>query len=109
MEDKLDHSLVDPNQMRHFGIIVQDNPYCRMQMYLSTEEEDIVIPLLSDGTVIYFSSRTQRNLPRSFRARGRREIDEPSTCKSGSTATKRRIRLWLQLQQCDSSRMAPSS
>ena len=38
---------------------VQDNPYCRTQMYLSTEDEDVVvIPLLSDGTIIHFSSRT---------------------------------------------------
>ena len=59
MGDELDHSLVNPNQMRHYGINVQDNPYCRTQMHLSTEEEeDVVIPLLSDGTVIYFSSRT---------------------------------------------------
>lgn len=58
MGDKVDHSLVNPNQLRHFGITVQDNPYCCTQMHLSTEDEDVVIPLMSDGTVIHFSSRT---------------------------------------------------
>jgi hypothetical protein len=58
MGEEVDHSLVNPNQLRHFGITVQDNPYCRTQMHLSTEDEDVVIPLMSDGTVIHFSSRT---------------------------------------------------
>jgi hypothetical protein len=58
MGNDMNHSLINPNQMRHFGINVQDNPYCRTQMHLSTEDEDVVIPLTSDGTIIYFSSRT---------------------------------------------------
>lgn len=59
MGDDMDHSLVNPNQLRHFGVNVQDNPYCRTQiMHMATEDEDVIIPLLSDGTIIYFSSRT---------------------------------------------------
>ena len=28
MGDDMDHSLVNPNQLCHFGVHVQDNPYC---------------------------------------------------------------------------------
>ena len=36
MGDKMDHTLVKPNQMRHFGIKVQDNPYDDAPLYLMT-------------------------------------------------------------------------
>jgi PhoPQ-activated pathogenicity-related protein len=29
MGETMDHSLINPNQLRHFGIYVQDNPYGR--------------------------------------------------------------------------------
>ena len=33
MGDVLEHSLINPNQLRHFGVTVQDNPYDKTEMY----------------------------------------------------------------------------
>ena len=40
MADKMEHTLVNPNQMRLFGIMVQDNPVCESPLYLTTENGD---------------------------------------------------------------------
>ena len=58
MGDVLDHSLINPNQLRHYGVTVQDNPYHTDQMHIATEDEEFLLPLLSDGTTIYFDTRT---------------------------------------------------
>ena len=44
------HTLVNPNQMRHFGIKVQDNPYGDTSLYLIMEEGDFALPLAVQGT-----------------------------------------------------------
>jgi len=36
MCDKMEHTLVNPNRMRLFGITVQDNPVCESPLYLTT-------------------------------------------------------------------------
>jgi Reverse transcriptase (RNA-dependent DNA polymerase) len=54
----LDHSLVNPNQLRHHGVDVQDNPYSKTEMHIGTEDGEHVIPLQAEGTTIYFTSRT---------------------------------------------------
>ena len=59
MGDTMDHSLLNPNQLRHYGVKVQDNPYDASQgMHLSTEDNEVVIPLRSIGTTIYFDTRS---------------------------------------------------
>ena len=58
MGDVLEHSLINPNQLRHYGIRVQDNPYHGDQMHIASEDEEFLMPLASDGTTIYFDSRT---------------------------------------------------
>ena len=59
MGDTMDHSLLNPNQLRHYGVRVQDNPCDASQrMHLSTEDGELVIPLLSMGTTIYFDTRS---------------------------------------------------
>ena len=40
MGDKMEHTLVNPNQMLHFGIKVKDNPYDDAPLYLMTEDGD---------------------------------------------------------------------
>ena len=62
MGDSLDHSLVNPNQLRSFGISVQDNPFDSTQMHISTEDDMALIPLKSDGTTIYVTTRTPSDL-----------------------------------------------
>ena len=56
MGDRLDHTLLNQNQARHYGVTVQDNPYNKRPLQIETE--DVVIPLQTAGTVIYFESRT---------------------------------------------------
>ena len=58
MGDIMDHTLVNPNQLRHFGIKVQDNPYGGTEMHLSTESNDMYFPLRSEGTMIYLDTCT---------------------------------------------------
>lgn len=53
--DRLDHSLLNPNQMREFGITVRDNPFGDDGLGITTDQVDI--PFQLDGTVIYFESR----------------------------------------------------
>jgi hypothetical protein len=54
----LDHSLVNPNQLRHYGVTVQDNPFSTTQMHIATEDGNFIIPLAADGTTIHFPTRT---------------------------------------------------
>ena len=54
----MDHNLVNPNQIRHFGIKVQDNPYDSAPLYLMTEDGDFVLTLSVQGTNIMADTRT---------------------------------------------------
>ena len=58
MGEVLEHSLLNPNQMRHYGVTVQDNPFDKRGIYLEEEEESEKIPLQSEGTTIYLTTRT---------------------------------------------------
>ena len=58
MEDVLDHSLINPNQLRQFGIVVQDNPFSADETHIATEDESLFIPLTSQGTTIFMNTRT---------------------------------------------------
>ena len=57
MGDVLDHSLINPNQMRHYGVTVQDNPYHEDQMHIATEGDEFLIPLSHEGTTIFVDTR----------------------------------------------------
>ena len=60
--NKLDHTLVNPNQLRHHGIHYYDNPFDKTHD-LAIEIPGILrIPLTIRGTKIFFSSRTPTNL-----------------------------------------------
>lgn len=53
MADVLSNSLINPNQLRHFGLLhVQDNPYDKTEMHIATEDGELVIPLQASGTTI---------------------------------------------------------
>ncbi len=61
--NKLDHSLINPNQIRHHGIPVFDNPYNQdsdreMGMVVS---DTCCIPFASEGSTIYFTSSYPTN------------------------------------------------
>ena len=58
MGEIMEHSLLNPNQLRSFGIRVQDNPFDKRRMHLSTEDGSLVIPIQADGTTIHFPTRS---------------------------------------------------
>ena len=53
MGDKMDHSLINPNQLRHFGTIVQDNPMSPKPLSIITEDKEFCMELRMDGTIVY--------------------------------------------------------
>ena len=55
------HSLINPNQLRHFGTIVQDNPYFKdntiyIEANVSDNDKRLHIPLTSKGINILFET-----------------------------------------------------
>ena len=58
MGDQMEHSLLNPNQLRHFGVTVQDNTFADVPLYISTENGDFVLPLEILGTNIIAETRT---------------------------------------------------
>merc|ERR1711884_31544 len=44
---------VNPNQLRHFGTEVQDNPYCGLPLSIKTEDSSFGMELESQGTTIF--------------------------------------------------------
>ena len=57
MGDTLAHSLINPNQLRAFGTLVQDNPYHTDPLGITHPPYDLEIPLSTSGTIIYADTR----------------------------------------------------
>ena len=57
---EMQHSLMNPNQLRHFGVNVQDNPYHSSPMMINknTNDEEFVACLQSAGTNIFLDTWT---------------------------------------------------
>ena len=53
----LDHSLINPNQVRSYGIPFWDNPYDDERGLGIAVDDDLSIPLQTMGTKIYFRTR----------------------------------------------------
>ena len=62
MGDHLDHTLVNPNQLRHFGVHVQDNPTLDSPLFIATEDLSFHLPLSARGTTIMVNTRTPTEL-----------------------------------------------
>ena len=57
--NKLDHSLINPNQVRHNGVGFWDNPYdYEHNLEIEVYEKDVTIPMHYDGTKLAFESVT---------------------------------------------------
>ena len=57
--NNMTHSLINPNQLRHYGIEVFDNPYDMdpaRSMGITMPGSNDVIPFLSQGSTIFFTS-----------------------------------------------------
>lgn len=51
----LDHSLINPNQIRHFGIPVSDDPFDATREF-GIDHEDIFIPFVTQGSTVLFET-----------------------------------------------------
>ena len=56
MGDRLHHTLINPNQLRSYGVDVQDNPFAKE--YLAIIMADYIIPLDTQGTTIFCDTRS---------------------------------------------------
>ena len=56
--ETMDYTLVNPNQLRAYGIKVQYNPFAEAPIFISTEDHDFMLPLSSKGTNLGVSTRT---------------------------------------------------
>ena len=54
--NRMNHSLINPNQLRHFQIEVCDNPYDKNEMHIIDPVTKISLPLLPKGAVIFADS-----------------------------------------------------
>ena len=52
MGDSLPHSLINPNQLRTYGTLVQDNLFSCDPLVIEPPNNDITIPLSALGTII---------------------------------------------------------
>ena len=57
MGDKMVHSLINPNQLRLYGVTVQDNPVCDSALYIMTEDSEFVFPWGLKGPNVLANSR----------------------------------------------------
>lgn len=54
---KLDHSLINSNQLRHYGVEVNDNPYDSSNALSITFNEELIFQMNTKGTKIRFETR----------------------------------------------------
>jgi hypothetical protein len=61
MGDQMEHTLINPNQLRAYGITVQNNPFDPAPIFISTEDNEFTLTLNSKGMVIGVATRTPTN------------------------------------------------
>ena len=58
MRDSIDYTLVNPNQLRHHGVNVQDDPISERPLSIITSDAEFAMGLNRKGTIVYFNSQT---------------------------------------------------
>ena len=58
MGEMLDHTLVNPNQLRHYGNIFQDKTMSESPLYIITEYGDFSIEISIEGTIALDNTHT---------------------------------------------------
>ena len=58
MGNHMDHSLINPNQLRHYGIKFQENSMSESTLSIITEENAFCMKLVMEGTVVYAETFT---------------------------------------------------
>ena len=61
MGETMDHTLVKPNQLRAYGMIVKDNPFAEAPIFIATEDHDFMLTLSSKGTILGLTTRTTKD------------------------------------------------
>ena len=54
----MDHSLINPNQLRAHGVEIQNSLFNPIQCHIDTCFDDVIIPLFTQGTVVFTNTRT---------------------------------------------------
>ena len=54
----LPNSLINPNQLRHYGTVVQDNPTSEEPLHIRTEDASFCMELDMAGTIIFANTTT---------------------------------------------------
>ena len=57
MGETMDHTLVKPNQLRAYGMTVQDNLFSEASIFISTDDHDFMLLFYSKGTILGFTTR----------------------------------------------------
>ena len=52
MGETMDHTLKKHNQLRAYGMTVQDNPFSEAQIFIATEDHEFMLSLYSKGTTL---------------------------------------------------------
>ena len=58
MGDSMKSTLFNPNQLRHYGTKVQDNPVSENPLSIISDDDEFCLELSMDGTIVYFDSHT---------------------------------------------------
>ena len=58
MGDSMKHTLINPNQLRHYGVKVQDNPCSVEPIHIMTEDSSFNLELKMRGTTIFADTFT---------------------------------------------------
>ena len=53
-----DHTLVNPNQLREYGMTFQYNPFAEAPVFVATEDHEFVLQLSYKGNILGFTTRT---------------------------------------------------
>jgi hypothetical protein len=56
--DTMDHTLINPNQLRHYGTRVQDNPMSSHPLSIITEDHEFCMELSMEGTIIFANTNS---------------------------------------------------
>ena len=62
MGDSLEHTLLNPNQIRHYGHKVQDDPTSDSPMYIMTHDASFSLELEMSGTIVHANTHTPTSL-----------------------------------------------
>ena len=58
MGETIYHTLMNPKQLREYGMAVQYNPFAEAPIFIATEEHDFMLPVFSKGNIIEVTTRT---------------------------------------------------